>query len=497
MTTTLGNAEVLAADLAMTPTASIAEAATDRDPRYRAEPAAAVAECATHVGTVMVDLDETLYLRNSTEDYLDCAAPGLIALLLLRALDVIKPWRLTGGEVTRDVWRLQAVRTLMPWTTARWRRRVGTLAAQYANQPLLAALQARAEPAIVVTVGFRFIAAPLVEAFGLSSKLLVACEPTFADRRKGKLAMAIDAFGEATVRRAMLVTDSLQDLPLLRYCARGLHTVWPDARYRRALSGIYLPGQYLSQVKRPGERYIVRGILQEDWAFWVLASVTLAEFPLMHTVGLLLLLISFWTIYERGYVDNDLMGAKHEADPRLSDAFFEAPVATPRWQPWIWAGAIGGAGIVALRWPAAPTLTDAAIWAAVLLATYGVFVFYNRLSKPTRVWVFPALQFARTTAFAALVPVTTIGAAALAAHVVARWIPYYVYRLGGNKWPDSSIFPMRLLFFVIISATLVMAEGWQILLSLSAWLLLAWMLFRARYELRGAVKSARRVATSS
>ncbi|MDB5969095.1 MAG: hypothetical protein JWQ90_1545 [Hydrocarboniphaga sp.] len=502
--TSISNPDVPAAEraqLSATIPAFVREAAAPatagHDPRYRPEPSAAIAECVTHAGTVLVDLDETLYLRNSTEDYLDSAWPGPIALVTLRLLDVLKPWRWSGGETTRDVWRVRLLRALLPWTTARWRRRVGGLATLHANKPLLEALESRTEPAIIVTVGFRFIVAPLVEALGLSSHRLIACEPSFAERRKGKLAMAIDALGDAKVRGALLVTDSLQDLPLLRHCERGLHTVWPEARYRQALSGVYLPGQYLSRVKRPGERYIVRGILQEDWAFWVLSSITLAALPVTHVLGLLLLLISFWTIYERGYVDNDLMAAKHEAEPRLSAAFYEAPVATPRWQPWIWAAVLGGLAVLALRWPAPPGLIDAAIWAAVLLATYGVFVFYNRLDKPTRVWVFPLLQFARATAFAALVPVTAIGAAALAAHVIARWIPYYVYRRGGNQWPDSSIFPLRLLFFVVIAGTLAIAEGYQILLGPSAWLLLAWNLFRARAELKHALISARGVAASS
>ena len=55
--------------------------------------------------------------------------------------------------------------------------------------------------------------------------------------------------------------------------------MWPEAHHRRALSGAYLPGQYLTQVKRPGARYIFRGILQEDFAFWVLSSIALAAVP--------------------------------------------------------------------------------------------------------------------------------------------------------------------------------------------------------------------------
>jgi hypothetical protein len=68
-------------------------------------------------GPVLVDLDETLYLRNSTEDFIDCARPALLALalLLLRILEVLKPWRLTGGINTRDTWRLCAISTLFPF----------------------------------------------------------------------------------------------------------------------------------------------------------------------------------------------------------------------------------------------------------------------------------------------------------------------------------------------------------------------------------------------
>jgi hypothetical protein len=41
-----------------------------------------------HERPVLVDLDETLYLRNSTEDFIDCAWPGPLALLLLWVLEV-------------------------------------------------------------------------------------------------------------------------------------------------------------------------------------------------------------------------------------------------------------------------------------------------------------------------------------------------------------------------------------------------------------------------
>ncbi|MGB1027098.1 MAG: hypothetical protein ACPGYL_11120, partial [Rhodospirillaceae bacterium] len=47
--------------------------------------------------SVVVDLDETLLRGNSTELFLSHVRPALFAALILRALDVLKPWRLWPG----------------------------------------------------------------------------------------------------------------------------------------------------------------------------------------------------------------------------------------------------------------------------------------------------------------------------------------------------------------------------------------------------------------
>ena len=216
---------------------------------------------------------------------------------------------------------------------------------------------------------------------------------------------------------------------MLQSCARPLRTLWPQARYRRALSGVYLPGEYISQIKHPGERYIFRGILQEDFAFWLLSSIGLAINPATHLVGLLLLLLSFWAIYERGYVDNDLVASRYEADPKLSATFGSVRVATPAVQPWIWALLAGAAGVAILHPDRMAFVVHFAGWVAVLILTYACFVFYNRLDKMTRVWLYPLLQFARSAAFTVVVPIEPAGVAALGAHVLSRWVPYQVYRL--------------------------------------------------------------------
>lgn len=455
---------------------------------------AAISAILEHEGPILLDLDETLYLRNSTEDFIDSARPRLLALLLMRALDALQPWRWTGGDVTRDVWRVRLISICFPWTARRWRREVTSLATTFTNLRLMTALRAPRTTTIIVTAGFGPIVAPLVAAIGLPRARIVASRlSTFADRRHGKLRLAIDALGDELVRRALVLTDSAQDLTLLDACARPLRAVWPEAKFRQALSGVYLPGQYLTQVKRPGARYVVHGILLEDFAFWVLASIAFAASPVTHVIGLLILLGSFWAIYERGYVDNDLIAARHEAKPQLSAAFAGSQVSTPRWQPWVWALVSGAAAIALLRWPGRPAPVDLAAWAAVLTGTHAWFGLYNRLDKSTRVWLFAGLQLARTAAFVALVPIVPIGAVALGAHVVAKWVPYHVYRLGGKDWPETQLYLIRLVFFVIVALLLGFSTGLGSLLDRSALGLLAWNVYRARRELVAMLRAAHRL----
>ena len=457
-------------------------------------PEAAIAAIRAFNGPLLLDLDETLYLRNSTEDFIDCARPGLAAAGLMKMLDWIKPWRWSGGEATRDVWRVRVVTLLLPWTAGRWRQRAPRLVERFTNQSLVGALRAHSSPPIIVTMGFGSVVTPLVAAFNFGEARIVASRSSsFEDRLRGKLGLAVDALGEDTVRRGLVLTDSIDDLPLLDACARPLRTVWPDARYRSALSDVYLPGRYLSRIKRPGERYIVRSIVQEDFAFWLLSSFGLAAFPPAHAAGLLFLLLSFWTIYECGYVDNDRIATRYETEPKLSAAFRETPVATPRWEPWIWALTSGTVAILLLRWPAPPAPTDFAKWFGVLLATHGWFLLYNRFDKPTRVWLYAGLQLARTAAFVVLVPIAAIGTVALGAHVVAKWLPYYVYRFGGSDWPEAHVPLTRLLFFVVMALLLALTQGPSALMTWTAAALLGWNLFRARADLRAAARNAWRI----
>lgn len=450
-------------------------------------------------GLILVDLDETLYLRNSTEDFLDSAAPGLLVLSLLKLLDLLKPWRLTGGHPTRDVWRVQAVRILLPWTMLAWRRRVAQLATQFANSALVTALKTRSTPPIISTVGFKPIVLPLIAALGFGSSRVIAARANFTDRRKGKLRLVSEELSSDAIGTALVVTDSPDDVPLLAACGKPLRTVWPAAHYRTALHGIYLPGRYLSKIKRPNERYIWRGIVQEDFALWILSTAQIAHAPLSLVGGLSLLLISFWAIYERGYVDNDKIAEQFESDPKLSAAYSDHTVATPTIQPWVWAALFGAGGLLVLHYPNDVPPVDFLKWGMVLIATELLFKFYNRMDKATRVWIYSLLQLARAACFVIVVPITPIGYSTLGAHALSRWAPYYAYRISGTKdlWRAAHPQLIRLMFLTILTALLVVADGFYIVFNIPAALIFLWTLYRARRELRSVLKAAHRIDTAA
>jgi len=457
---------------------------------YDASPDDALTAVVAHGGLLFIDLDETLYLRNSTEDFIDLARPGLIARLLLRTLDTLRPWTLTGGLPTRDTWRVGLVWTLFPWTRARWRACVADLAHEFRNEPLAQALDHTPGQVVILTAGFLPIVEPLVAALGFPQARIVAARlSSFEDRRNGKLHAALTALGHEQVHASLVVTDSLDDLPLLARCARPLRTVWPGARFRRALERVYLPGDYITQIKRPGENYIVRVILQEDLVFWVLSSVFVSAAPWHHVTGLVFLLASFWAIYERGYVDNDWAAQHLEHDGKLSTSFWHSPVATPAVQPWIWSIVLGAIGVTMLRPPEA-RLASFLAWLAVLAGTYLSFMLYNRIDKSTRIWVYGALQLARSAALVAVVPVPTAGAIGLGALALSRWVPYYMYRMAG-KWPEVHPGLIRLLFYLMLAAVFAVAAGPSSLLSWTGATLALWNLIRARSELLPMLRRAR------
>ena len=67
---------------------------------------------------IIVDFDETLILRNSTEEYLDSIQPRFIAAFLLYLISLFKPWIFLGKvlriHISQDWIRVFFVTALFP-----------------------------------------------------------------------------------------------------------------------------------------------------------------------------------------------------------------------------------------------------------------------------------------------------------------------------------------------------------------------------------------------
>jgi hypothetical protein len=311
-------------------------------------------------GLIIVDFDETLFLRNSTEDFINTARPSYAAAVALKFLDLAAPWRWAGKQRSRDQWRLRVVTKLFPGIAGRWRRDCAKRADNFTNTPLLQALKSK--NFIIASNGFVPVIAPLLHAMGCEDIRLIANTP---HQTMPKRALIEAAIGAEALAGAMVITDSAADASVLAACAHPCLTRWDEAKFVPAFSQIYLPGDYLARYKRPTERGVLRRLLLEDLVPWALITAP-APFPgPVFILGICLLFGSFWSIYEAGYRENDICAQKFEADPVLSHAF--ASFAMKHFEPkcWLSAALLGLAGLAALL-PHA-ILLAALAWAGTLL----------------------------------------------------------------------------------------------------------------------------------
>ncbi|MBK5957011.1 hypothetical protein CCR97_02100 [Rhodoplanes elegans] len=482
--------------------APVAPAPVDPDPGERVRRALAAADPATEV---IVDFDETLWLRNSTEEYLRSLRPRPLAYLILAGLDVLRPWRLIGGasrqHLYRDWLRILVCSILLPWSLLLWRSRAPALAERWRNGDLLKALHDSGRTSFrVATLGTHAIVAPLLRHLAPQADLVASGTllSGYEIRRLGKCASIARRHGRDLVCGAIVITDSDADADLLGGCATPLLIRWPAAEYRPAFAEAYVPFRYTQQGKRPGENYMLYGVLLEDVVLLWLSFAWIMPAPIAGAAALLALHLSLWCIYEIGYVENDTRAASHEATPQLWGG---AGAASARhFRPaWAWtaaaAFAVLGAGLLvtfnaeAVRLPfgdgpVAVLLAGVlGVWAVYLVLTRLVFAIYNRLDVTSRGIFYVVLQLLRTVGYGVLLATNVVGLAALLSLVLARWIKYLVYRDTGRRMAEDQRF-LALLFFVVLAGTAASIDL-AAFVSLQALAVLAWLAVYAHRRIRG------------
>jgi hypothetical protein len=210
-------------------------------------------------------------------------------------------------------------------------------------------------------------------------------------------------------------------------------------------------------------------ILGEDLLVLLLAFTFVSHHPGINALGLFLLQLSFWCVYEIGYIENDIIGEKFEDQAVLSYRYNSSQYSFQLWQPWIWAFALAVFGITLLHqeialkgaylstiisddyhlglWKISKSLL---YWGAFLLALRYLFHIYNHLNKQSRVWFYFLLQACRYCGYLVLLTTNITGLVLLISNVLIRSIQYILYRyMGGENgdWPKD--FP-RYFFFLLI-----------------------------------------------
>ena len=212
-------------------------------------PAGAIAVVESAKNIIVIDFDETLFLRNSTEAYLDTIQPRPLGAILLFALKLVRPWRwlpahLRADDLSKDWIFVLSATLLFPWTPIVWKYKAKKLAQTYWNQPLIEAIARNPEARVIVaTLGFSWIVNPLLKHLPEEVKPKVEV-PSIAcglfsgasNRATGKLEMVRETVGDASLSKAIVVTDSATDMPLLCAVETPCLVQWPEAKYIPAMA---------------------------------------------------------------------------------------------------------------------------------------------------------------------------------------------------------------------------------------------------------------------
>jgi len=465
--------------------------------------------------TVIIDFDETLFLHNSTEEYLNSLQPRFLGALLLFALSFLKPWNWLmpkpyRGEVSRDWFRVILATILFPWTPFLWQRKAKKYSLDWCNKSLFSALASMTEsPIIIASNGFEFIIAPVIQHWDLPVDQVIACRfwRGVSDRFTGKLALVTDALGQDTLKNALVITDSEDDLPLLRSVGKPCLTRWPEARYRRAMGDIYFPFFYTEKVKQLNRNYLTKVILAEDLVFLMLCTSWLSPNPVLHGISMAFLMTAFWCVYEVGYMENDLVAEQLESTPTLAQTYLDNKDRINLIQPWYWAVLFSIPGVLLLQaaqfplaWSLKPlvesfqnldwlaAIADTAKWMAFLLLVRFTFWVYNYVNKPTRIWLYPLLQVYKCFGFLVLATTNLIGSMFFAAQTLSRWICYFVYRYSKGSWYKVGQILRCVIFALLVVAVAFGLNDFSLLASWQLGVIFTYVVIKSIREMKLVIK---------
>jgi hypothetical protein len=346
------------------------------------------------------------------------------------------------------------------------------------------------EDAYVVTMGFDRIVSPILGASETPPRLIAMPWLDHRARDRGKLARLREEVSDEVVARSLLVTDNLEaDADVAAVAQRVAR--WPagdDAG--GAFPGVYHPFRYADEVKKaPSRFHTPRQLLLLVLPILFISTYGVGSYFPEIAPLLLAISMSFFCVYEIGYVENDVLATKIEENPSI-------PVGCMRWgideiasTAWTFAALllIGGVGyaLLILNETLTGALGLAARWIAYLVALRLVFAGFNRQRPAARVPWFVGLHVFKLVGPIAVMlePASPVGWALILAHLVATTAPYALYRWTAVKYRYSYTEARRLALYCIALVLLGATAGLSAVTTPAAAMGLAWCAYVARRDL--------------
>lgn len=434
---------------------------------------------------LILDFDHTLFLSNSTEEYLNSAKPKTLVALILALLDWFKVWNFFPGENKRTVYRnaihVICISILFPWSYFIYIGRVSTLVEEYLNSDIVKILTSKKwKQVIIASNGFDFIIQPLLTHmniqvdFILSSKIL----PTQTGiRATGKQVYLEKILTFDELQKSTCISDNLEDKGLKNIVSEFIFYENPKAKPLSAGQDIYIPFAYTHKSKRGNTNHLLNVVLLEDYPFVLLAHSFSNPISIQLFISILLLLISFWCIYEACYFENDLFELRHESKHNNSHKieYIENTQYSPfEFYAWIWAALLGFSGLLVLAFKpneahslfSYELLLEFITWIGFLIVLRLIFRAYTYSSSLYRVAISPSLQIARLVGPSLFLSINFCGAFFIIARALSRWFSYSIYRAGGDRKAISQPLIRHLIFVILIATIAIVEKDIRVLISL-------------------------------
>jgi hypothetical protein len=390
---------------------------------------------------------------------------------------------------------------------------------RWGNESLLQSLRdGRTDTLLISSYGFRFLLLPVLQQMNLPPFRLDACGfwMGMRDRATEKHERLIQhLLPQDTLRLSLLVTDSRDDETLAEQVAASFFLRWMSVK-TEAIFICYIPFYYLVKIKCLGWRFVRSVLIFDEYVLLALCYSMVQPIFLAHVAGVFLLLLSFWIIYEVGYMENDIVAERFEVDPVLNELYTKNKNRICFVEPWFWAVTLAAPGVTLVQWgngnpvfaqwweegifSRTPTAADFfmpfSVWILVLIVLRLVYYGYNHVDKLSRVWIYLPLQLLKSFGFLAVSTSTPAGIVAMISQALGRWVVYLVYRVSRLPFlgtPAAHI--IRLIIYAVCIGGLALVD-WEWmqphLVQVSA--ILVWFLFRARRILWDTGRQVKRVS---